>query len=228
MADYAKCDDKFLLKFGKIEAKFGAACQTSNDAATLMDDATLCAAELRCQAIELIGPSVSIIAVPDLSVTDTEDLTVRVRNVGESLATVYCGYVPDACSPVRDFEFEISPFTTVEWSVKDGALLPPLTQIPAIATIPFSGQLFCVQTAERVSFPGDLTPVSKNELIAWTVRDGGCPVRAVGIRGLPPNDEDATIVFRTEYDPCPPELDSNFIESCWSNAVHVNSFICGE
>jgi Protein of unknown function (DUF1566) len=67
LADYTKCEAKFLDAFGSAEAKYGMECPTSGDAADIQDQAT---AAVNLLAQKLAG--VRFVDNGDGTVTDTE------------------------------------------------------------------------------------------------------------------------------------------------------------
>lgn len=211
--DFSRCDAKLANTFLSAETKYGAACPTVADAAAIEDQVESDARDLTC-ALRGYSESdrASVIVVPNVDVSEAHDVTLSLRNASNMLLTAYCFYSSASTCSVSDFVLEIPPREAISWSASWGAF----AGVPPVPAIPFAGELVCVQVA------ADLLPVNGNALVASITEPDQCRVGGIAVVGDPMlNDADPVLTFGTglEYGPCPIEIETWRIESCWSGSM---------
>lgn len=210
--DFAKCDSKVAQAFAKLETKYAAACPTIGDLASVQERVATEQAELACLLQGFSDPpSASITIIPDLEVSVASDTVVTVRSLAANFVTTHCFYIGATCV-ATDFILFLPAFSERSWNPADGDFD---NGIPPVPTLPFSGELVCVQVDASDA------PLSGNHLVASTTQPGQCRQGGLGVMGGFDNNGDTTLDLggpSFEYDGCPATLDPGHIESCWSNS----------
>jgi hypothetical protein len=194
----------------------------------------------------------SIIVFENLEVNDASNPVVELINTSHILAVASCFYadasprcggsgVPctgsaecagDTCEPtcgVTGFTVRLPMLSTLSWQPRLGGMDDLGGPIPAIASVPFQGELVCVEV-DASGFP-----FGGNHLAGSTDQTSQCPVVATSIAGLDTENSDAVLCldgdpsdqcpYGAEYGGCPAGVDPIRVEGCWSHSAFT--FDCG-
>lgn len=231
--NFTRCDDKFEKKWTNIEAKFGLACGEFSDLEAARSVAMRDAGDLACRLRgegrvrrhDFGGSIVSVHFAVDAAYTGT---IVRLRNLSNMLAHARCVYVDSSCVMSAEFTVEIPLQSEVEWVALLGQ-----AGIPLVPTLPFSGEIVCVQVdATGVDpFPG-------NSLIVSMTGQNVCAEDGRGVEGGPYVDADGNLCLGggpptpecgdAEFEPCSNlgrPFEPSVVESC-SLQTPTFRFIC--
>lgn len=211
--DFAKCDTKVVEAFQKAEVKYGTACPTADDSATIQSQIQEHASAIvdDLQAVpDLTGAS--IISLRGIQVTASSDPTLTIRNTSNSLITASCFFASEIGCTVADFTVELIKKEVVSWPAGIGDVSHG---IPPVATIPFAGEMVCVEIDAASA------PIGGNHLSGSVAEPGQCTLPALGILGNENNNMDNLLILGSidEYDSCPASIGEAHIESCWSQSA---------
>jgi hypothetical protein len=216
--DFGNCAENHTRAFQKTEAKHGAECPTSGDAAAIQiavrEQTTRLACLLKGLSDGSAQAGAAIVSVRGIEVTPTIDPTLTVANVSNAPLTAYCFFADDSVCHTADFFVTVPAQSSVSWLASVGIQ----SQIVP-TTVPFSGEMVCLQ----VDAP-DLSPVPLfgSNLSASMTPPGGCPQDGIGIAAGSGNNGDPILTLGgvgNEYGPCPAGIGAARIESCWSNSA---------
>ena len=230
---FNKCSAKHTDAFGKAEAKYGAECPTIGDASAIQVDVGVDVSQLACRsralaAVEAVPPCLAflpagaaIVSVGGIKVTNFYDPILTVSNTSATDITAYCFFVEnDANCNSRDFFLPLPAQSTVSWFAGVG-LLNQQSRLPP-TSVPFSGEMVCLQIAAPAEFP---VPVYANNLRATVTPPGGCTRDGISIGLGDGNNGDSTLQLggggQSEYGPCPASIGAAHIQSCWSNGLFM-------
>jgi hypothetical protein len=138
--------------------------------------------------------------------------------------------VANCFSPLERAVLAIGKQGTVTWQPRQGGMDKFGNAIPAVSTLPFQGELVCVEVDSAGS------PLPGNHLWGGRKQEGTCDAAATGIIGnleLFADDNrlclgggvSALCPNGAEYDSCPAGIDPTRLEGCWGQSRF--GFVCG-
>ena len=175
----------------------------------------------------------SVVVFEDLRVSATEDPVLELRNVGNSQVNAHCFYAAagaGAGCTGSEFSVSLARQASLTWHPRVGGADKFGNVVPAIATLPFDGELVCVEVFD------DAIPIPGNRLSGAVTSAAPCSAVATAIRGNPELAGDDQVLCLggnvsaqcpsgAEYDSCPATPDPARIEGCWSQSRF--DFVCG-